>query len=134
MSRWVPGAPVWNGTIDGERVVVQVRAILNGHRLAHGGAVVEARVYTRREAELALLIPEKKTAAASNFLRCPMPGLVKSVSVVAGQAVRSGETLCIIEAMKMETALCAEFDATVAKIHVQPGDSLAVDAIIMAFM
>jgi biotin carboxyl carrier protein len=35
--------------------------------------------------------------------------------------------------MKMETALCAEFDATVAKIHVQPGDSLAVDAIIMAF-
>jgi propionyl-CoA carboxylase alpha chain len=133
ISSWVPGQPVWNGTIDGERVVVQLRAILNGYHLAHGGFVADARVYTRREAELALLIPEKKTTVGSNFLRCPMPGLVKSISVVAGQAVRSGEALCIIEAMKMETALCAEFDATVAKIHVQPGDSLAVDAIIMAF-
>jgi propionyl-CoA carboxylase alpha chain len=53
--------------------------------------------------------------------------------VAAGQRVRSGETLCIIEAMKMETSVCAEFDATVEKIYVQPGDSLAVDAIIMAF-
>jgi len=86
------------------------------------------------EAELALLMPEKKTAAGFNFLRCPMPGLVKAILVGAGQGVRSGEVLCVIEAMKMETALCAESDATVAKIHVQPSDIVAVDAIIMAFM
>src|SRR5208283_4710316 len=134
VSSWTPGLPVWNGAINGERIRVQLSPILNGTHLAHGGFEADARVYTRREAELALLMPEKKTGAGSNFLRCPMPCLVKSISVAAGQRVRSGETLCIIEAMKMETAVCAEFDATVDKIYVQPGDSLAVDAIIMAFM
>jgi propionyl-CoA carboxylase alpha chain len=133
VSSWTPGLPVWNGAIDGERIRVLLRPILNGTHLAHGGFEADARVYTRREAELALLMPEKKTGAGSNFLRCPMPCLVKSISVAAGQRVRSGETLCIIEAMKMETAVCAEFDVTVEKIYVQPGDSLAVDAIIMAF-
>jgi propionyl-CoA carboxylase alpha chain len=47
--------------------------------------------------------------------------------------VKSGETLCVIEAMKMETVLRAEFDATVEKINVKPGDSIAVDTIVMAF-
>ncbi|HUZ90612.1 MAG TPA: acetyl/propionyl/methylcrotonyl-CoA carboxylase subunit alpha [Methylocella sp.] len=134
VSSWMPGQPVWKGTIDGERVVVRLRPILNGHHLAHAGIAADARVYTRREAELAQLMPEKKTVGGTNFLRCPMPCLVKSILVTAGQTVRSGETLCIIEAMKMETSVCAEFDATVDKIYAQPGDSLAVDAIIMAFV
>jgi propionyl-CoA carboxylase alpha chain len=132
-SDWVPGQPVWNGTIDGARVAVQLRPILNDYTLRHGGFVAEAHVYTRREAELAALMPEKKTSGGSKLLRCPMPALVKSIEVVAGQAVESGETLCVIEAMKMETVLRAEFDATVEKINVKPGDSIAVDAIVMAF-
>ncbi|MGH6846950.1 MAG: acetyl-CoA carboxylase biotin carboxylase subunit [Methylocella sp.] len=132
-SDWVPGQPVWNGTVDGEMVAVQLRPILNGYNLAHGGFVANARVFTRREAELSALMPEKKAAGGSNLLRCPMPALVKSIEVVAGQAVKSGEPLCIIEAMKMETVLHAERDATVGKINVKPGDIVAVDAIIMAF-
>jgi len=132
-SDWVPGQPVWNGTIDGERVVVQLRRILNGYTLAHAGFVAEAQVYTRREAELAALMPEKKASGGSKLLRCPMPALVKSIEVVAGQAVKSGEPLCIIEAMKMETVLHAESDGTVGKINVKAGDSIAVDAVIMAF-
>jgi len=91
------------------------------------------RVYTRREAELAALMPEKKASNGSKLLRCPMPALVKSIEVAAGQAVKSGETLCVIEAMKMETNLRAERDVTVSKINVKPGDSIAVDAVIMAF-
>jgi propionyl-CoA carboxylase alpha chain len=133
-SDWVPGQPVWNGTIDGERVVVQLRPILNGYALAHAGYVAEVQVYTWREAELAALMPEKKASGGSKLLRCPMPALVKSIEVVAGQAVKSGEPLCIIEAMKMETVLHAERDGTVQKISVKPGDSVAVDAVIMAFV
>jgi propionyl-CoA carboxylase alpha chain len=132
-SDWVPGQPVWNGTIDGDRIVVQLRPILNGYALVHGGFVAEARVYTRREAELAALMPEKKASSGSKLLRCPMPALVKSIEVAAGQVVKSGEALCIIEAMKMETVLHAERDVTVSKINVKPGDSVAVDAVIMAF-
>jgi propionyl-CoA carboxylase alpha chain len=133
-SDWVPGQPVWNGMIDAERVVVQLRPILNGYTLAHAGFVAEAHVYTRREAELAALMPEKKAAGGSKLLRCPMPALVKSIEVVAGQTVKSGEPLCIIEAMKMETVLHAERDVIVGKINVNAGDSIAVDAVIMAFV
>jgi propionyl-CoA carboxylase alpha chain len=50
-----------------------------------------------------------------------------------GQEVKAGEPLCMVEAMKMENVLRAERDATVAKIHVKEGESLAVDAVIMDF-
>jgi propionyl-CoA carboxylase alpha chain len=62
-----------------------------------------------------------------------MPGLVVSIHVEQGQQVKAGETLCVVEAMKMENILRAERDALVAEILVKPGDSLAVDATIMEF-
>ena len=91
------------------------------------------RVYTRREAELAALMPEKAEADTGKQLLCPMPGLVKAIHVMVGQEVKAGESLCMVEAMKMENVLRAERDATVAKIHAKEGDSLAVDAVIMEF-
>ena len=59
VSDWRPGQPVWTGTVGGEAIAVQVRPILNGVVLSHAGASREVRVYTRREAELAALMPEK---------------------------------------------------------------------------
>ena len=114
-------------------IAVQVRPILNGVLLSHAGASAEARVYTRREAELAALMPEKAAADAGKQLLCPMPGLVKAILVKAGQEVKAGEPLCIVEAMKMENVLRAERDATIAKIMAKEGDRLAVDAVIMEF-
>ena len=94
---------------------------------------VDARVYTQREAELAALMIERKGADGSRFLLCPMPGVVKAIAVRIGQEVKTGEQLCIVEAMKMENVLTAERDATVKAILCNEGDSLAVDAIIMEF-
>ena len=132
-SHWRPGEPLWRGTLDGVEVAVQARSILNGYALSHAGVAVEARVYTRREAELAALMIERKGADASRFLLCPMPGLVKAIAVKVGQEVKAGEQLCIVEAMKMENVLAAERDATVKAVLVSEGDSLAVDAVIMEF-
>jgi propionyl-CoA carboxylase alpha chain len=119
--------------VDGERIAVQVRPIQNGVTLAHAGTHAAARVYTRREAELAAMMPAKVAADTSKVLLCPMPGLVKAISVSAGQEIKAGEQLCIVEAMKMENVLRAERDGTVAKINAREGDSLAVDAVIMEF-
>jgi len=132
-SSWRPGEPVWHGRVDGKAIAVQVRPILNGVALVHAGTATEARVYTRREAELAALMPEKVAADTSKQLLCPMPGLVKAIAVAEGQEVKAGETLAIVEAMKMENVLKAERDGTVAKIHAKEGDSLAVDAVILEF-
>jgi propionyl-CoA carboxylase alpha chain len=132
-SDWRPGEPVWRGTLDGVAVAAQIRPILNGVALGHAGAYANAHVYTAREAELAALMPEKVAADTGKFLLCPMPGLVKAVSVTVGQEVKAGEALCMVEAMKMENVLRAEKDVTVAKILAKEGDSLAVDAVIMEF-
>ena len=62
-----------------------------------------------------------------------MPGVLISVNVVEGQAVKAGEALAVVEAMKMENILRAEKDATVTKVLVAQGDKLAVDDIILEF-
>jgi propionyl-CoA carboxylase alpha chain len=132
-SHWRPGESVLKGDVDGRAVYVQTRPILNGYELSHQGVSVQARVYTQREAELVAFMPKKKDAGASKHLLCPMPGLVKTIDVVEGQEIKAGEPLCMVEAMKMENVLRAERDVTVKKILAKPGDSLAVDAVIMEF-
>ncbi|MGV1844524.1 MULTISPECIES: biotin/lipoyl-containing protein [unclassified Rhizobium] len=62
-----------------------------------------------------------------------MPGLLVSIAVTEGQLVKAGETLAVVEAMKMENVLRAERDLTVGAIAVKPGESLSVDAVIMTF-
>jgi propionyl-CoA carboxylase alpha chain len=132
-SRWRPGDPVWRGTIDGEAILVQVRPVLNGFDLAHRGAEVRAYVYTDSEAAAARLMPVKQAADSGKAVRCPMPGLIISIAVAQGQEVKAGDTLAVVEAMKMENVLRAERDGVVKSIKAKPGDSLAVDAVIMEF-
>lgn len=132
-SKWWPGEPVWSGMVRDRDVSVQVRPIINGFELAYRGMRVPARVYTEREAELAALMPVKAAADTSKVLLCPMPGLVKAIYVEAGQEVKSGDPLAVVEAMKMENTLRAERDGIVKAVNAKPGDSLAVDAVIMEF-
>jgi propionyl-CoA carboxylase alpha chain len=132
-SDWWPGQPVWTGMVHARSVSVQIRPILNGYELAHRGIRARTRVYTQQEAALAALMPEKAPPDISKLLLCPMPGLVKAIHVAAGQEIKAGEALCVVEAMKMENILRAERDGTVKAIKAKPGDSLAVDAVIMEF-
>ena len=133
ISDWRPGQPIWSGTIDGERIVVQLRSVVGGIRLMHRGVDIVARVMTPRLAALATLMPEKQAPDTSKLVRCPMPGLVVAINVTVGQAVGAGEPVAIIEAMKMENVLRAERDAVVAKVNANPGDVLALDAVIVEF-
>jgi propionyl-CoA carboxylase alpha chain len=132
-SDWQPGDPVWTGTINSHPVAVQVRTIPNGFALSFRGAETKAYVYTAREAAYARLMPPPKIADTGKQVLCPMPGLVMSIAVTEGQEVKAGETVAVVEAMKMENVLRAEIDGTVKKINAKPGDSLAVDAVILEF-
>ncbi|MCC8975837.1 biotin/lipoyl-containing protein, partial [Bradyrhizobium brasilense] len=133
ISSWVPGDPVWQGTIDGNFVAVQVRAINNGFRLAHQGFEIPVYVFTETEATSARLMPVVSAADTGKKLLCPMPGLVVSIAVTEGQEIKAGETLAVVEAMKMQNVLRAERDGTVKKIHAAAGATLAVDALILEF-
>jgi propionyl-CoA carboxylase alpha chain len=132
-SDFAPGMPLWEGLVDGAPIAMHVRMVPNGFELAYRGAEAKAFVYTEREAAYARLMPVKKLSGSEKSIRCPMPGLVVSIAVAEGQEVKAGETLAVVEAMKMENVLRAERDGIIKKVHVKPGDSVAVDAVIMEF-
>jgi propionyl-CoA carboxylase alpha chain len=133
LSRWVPGQPVWQGTLDGHPIAMQVRPVPNGIRLAHQGFEVAINVFTETEAAAARLMPVASATDTGKKLLCPMPGLVVSIAVTEGQEVKAGETLAVIEAMKMQNVLRAERDGVVKTIAAIPGVTLAVDALILEF-
>ncbi|MEO6024371.1 MAG: pyruvate carboxylase subunit B, partial [Burkholderiales bacterium] len=68
-----------------------------------------------------------------NHVGAPMPGGVVTVSVKPGQAVKKGDPLVSIEAMKMESMLRAERDAVVKAIHVKPGDAVTAKDLLLEF-
>jgi propionyl-CoA carboxylase alpha chain len=76
---------------------------------------------------------EKVPPDLSKFLLCPMPGLLTALNVGEGDKVEAGQPLAVVEAMKMENILRAEKAGTVGRVAAKPGDSLAVDAVILEF-
>ncbi len=132
-SDWRPGEPLFFGRVDGRPVTVQIDRRGPSLRLTHGGAEVEVLVLRPKVAELAARMPAKQPPDLSRFLLSPMPGLLVKVAVAAGQEVKAGEELAVVEAMKMENVLRAERDGVVARIHAEPGASLTVDQAILEF-
>ncbi len=66
----------------------------------------------------------KKVAAGANAIVAPLPGSVVSINVKAGDAVKAGQQLAIIEAMKMENEILAPADGTVKAVHVSAGQAV----------
>ncbi|MBB4195108.1 propionyl-CoA carboxylase alpha chain [Rhizobium aethiopicum] len=133
VTDWRPGDPVWSGRVGDQDITAQIRPVLNGLRIDWQGLSVTAKIFSPRHAELDRLMPVKLPPDTSRLLLCPMPGLVVSIAVAEGQEVKAGETLAIVEAMKMENVLRADRDLVVSKINAAAGESLAVDAVIMEF-
>ena len=119
--------------VDAVPLVLKTAKISGGFRIRTRGADLKVHVRTPRQAELARLMPEKLPADMSKYLLCPMPGLVVKMYVAEGDEVQDGQALCTVEAMKMENILRAERKGVIKAIKAQPGDSLAVDAVIIEF-
>ena len=132
-TAWQPGETLALVSIDGKSSAFKVDRVPGGYRLRHRGADEILQVLPNRVAELAALMPEKLPPDTSNMLLCPMPGLVVALHAEEGATVEEGQSLAIVEAMKMENVLRAERTGKVAKIPVTVGDSLAVDEVIMEF-
>jgi propionyl-CoA carboxylase alpha chain len=132
-ATWVPGQRLVQAQIDDEQLTVQVEKRVNGWRLTTRGAKFDAQVLTPRVALLADYMIEKVPPDLSRFLLCPMPGLLTALNVGQGDRVQAGQPLAVVEAMKMENILRAEKAGTVGRVAAKPGDSLAVDAVILEF-
>jgi len=69
--------------------------------------------------------------ATSGLIKSPMPGKILKLDVKVGQAIRSGQTVCVIEAMKMEYSLKANFEGKIKEIHKKTGDQVLLDEKVM---
>jgi propionyl-CoA carboxylase alpha chain len=78
-------------------------------------------------------MPAKAAQGGGSSLLSPMPGRVVSIAAEAGQDVRAGEPLAVVEAMKMENVLRAERDGRVARILAAAGESVGADQVILEF-
>nr|ART36147.1 B347 [uncultured bacterium] len=132
-TEWVPGEPLFLAEVDGRSIAVKLTRQAVDYRMTVKGSAHNVRVLAPRTHALATHMIEKIPPDLSRFLLCPMPGLVVSISVAAGDTVEPGQPLAVVEAMKMENILRAEKTAVIKSVNAKAGDSLAVDAIILEF-
>ena len=110
----LPNSPFEDFGFD-EGPARHVATIAGGVAVFHQGQAHQVSLATR---------PAGGTAASDGAVLSPMPGKVTAVAVADGQAVAKGDTLVVMEAMKMEQALVAPFDGTVAGLAVAVGDQV----------
>jgi len=136
----IPTPAFWYGLQSGEEISVEIepgkvliiRYLTAGDPREDGTRTVffELNGQPRRAK-----VPDRSRAATSKARRkaepgndahlgAPMPGVVSTIAVAAGQPVKAGDVLLSIEAMKMETAIHAEADGVVAEVTVKPGDQI----------
>ncbi|MBO7195885.1 MAG: acetyl-CoA carboxylase biotin carboxyl carrier protein subunit [Clostridia bacterium] len=72
------------------------------------------------------------TTSGANTVVAPMPGTVLDIKVSVGQAVKKGEVICVLEAMKMENDIPAPCDGVIASVNVQKGATLAANDVIVS--
>jgi propionyl-CoA carboxylase alpha chain len=130
-TTWKPGQPVMEGRYGKTSFALKIAPVAEGFRLRYRGVSAMLTVCTPRAAALHKLIPPKPPADTSKLILSPMPGLVVSIDVVAGQEVKAGEGVAIVEAMKMQNIIRAERDGTVTKVNVAAGASVAADEVLI---
>jgi propionyl-CoA carboxylase alpha chain len=133
VMRWNPSQRFVTARIDGRLLTARIARTIGGWTLTARGAAHRITVLPPHVAALTRHLIAKVPPDLSRFLLCPMPGLLTRLEVGEGQRVEAGQPLAVVEAMKMENILRAERPGVVAKVRQQPGDSLAVDAVILEF-
>ena len=120
-------------TINGKKYEVEVEKLEAYKSLDRNGVAAPAAPVLPASAPAAAPAPAPAAApAGATTVEAPMPGKILNIKVSEGQAVKFGEVVVIMEAMKMETEIVAPADGTVSKILVKAGDSVDTGAALVA--
>ena len=94
-------------------------------------APVAAPVAAPKAAPAPAAAPKASGNAGATAVKAPMPGTLIKVNVKVGDAVKKGDVLCVLEAMKMENDIMAPADGVVASVEAAQGASVATDAVLV---
>ena len=130
---WRPGLSLFRAVLNDEAFTLEVKRAADGFDIRSRAAKARVRIVRPEIAQLYTMLPEKQAADTSKLTLSPMPGLVVDIPVVEGQEVKTGETVAIIEAMKMQNILKAERDGKVKSVKAKAGDPVAADDVLVEF-
>jgi len=131
-------------SVDGKSYEVEVEDVAVGSaaNLRTAPAQVSAAPANTAAPAAAVEVPKAAPAAKpvsasadikGEILRAPMPGTILSVTASAGQAVKRGDILLVLEAMKMENEIVAHIDGTISGIYVQKGSTVNAGDTLVSF-
>ena len=118
----------YNITVNGNTYEVLVEEV------GASSATDTAPVFTAPAAPVAAAAPavtKSQAPAGANTVTAPMPGTILAVKVTAGQSVKKGDVVAVLEAMKMENDIPAPCDGVVASVNVQKGASVAANDVLV---
>ena len=112
------------GEADGKNLSVNVNGADYQVELENAPAAAPAAAPVAAPKAEAAAPAAPKAAGAGVTVKSPLPGIIISVDVKEGQAVKRGQKVAVIEAMKMENDILAEADGTITAVHTRKGDSV----------
>ena len=112
------------GAAEGKNLTVNVNGADYQVELENAPAAAPVAAPAAAQAPKAEAAPAPKAAGAGVVVKSPLPGIIISVDVKEGQAVKRGQKVAVIEAMKMENDILAEADGTITAVHTRKGDSV----------
>lgn len=130
-EKLIIGSVSSDGLFDNFSFTVKFEDLTEGFRFHYRGITETVIVTTPRMAELHAKLPEKIAPDTSGLIISPMPGLVVTIEVSEGEAVKSGQAVAIVEAMKMQNIIRAERDGVVKSIKTSAGAAIAADEIMI---
>ena len=114
----------FNITVNGVAYEVEVEEVAAGEASAPAAAAPKAAPKAAAPAAKPAAAPKAAPVANGTKVNAPMPGTILDVKVAQGQAVKKGDVLLILEALKMENEILAPQDGTVAQVTVSKGASV----------
>ena len=132
-SNWKLGDVLFKGRINGNNFCFQIEKNGISYLLTYKGKKTDFLVLNKTAALLQIPNPRKNKNEINSSLLSPMPGMLISIDVSKDKIIKKGDQLAVIEAMKMENVLRAEFDCVVSNIIAKPGDILGAGQVIMEF-
>jgi len=127
----VSGEPLYSLIINGESFEGYVYPDEDGWQVLLLGQFYQVRVEDERDKRLRTATQDVVRSGVEFVLKAPMPGLVISVQVTEGQLVEKGQTLLILESMKMQNELRAPYSGKVARLRIKAGESVEQKQILL---
>ncbi len=113
--------------LNGKSFLVQIQHINDMYHVNIDGEVFDIRVEDERMRTLRELVQKATHASGEQIIAAPIPGLITGIKIKEGDQISSGDSLLVLEAMKMENEIKSQFSGTVKKIMIEVGAAVEKD-------